>query len=73
MLEKWQSGFFGRFQVVFDYLVDQLALDHTELHGMIVADATTHVPTQLQRLLSDLFALAIHLVYDLADLVRIRD
>jgi len=73
MLKERQSRLLGGFKIFLDQFADQAAFGYAELQCMIVADATSHVPTHLQRLLSNIITLFVHLINNLGNLIRVRD
>jgi hypothetical protein len=44
MSKEWQLSFLGCFQVVFDDVTDDFSFIVAESHGLVVGQATPHIP-----------------------------
>jgi len=56
-LEKRHLRFFGGFEIVFDYVTNDLSFGVTQHHGFVVVQSTAHEPTHFQCFTADLFGL----------------
>lgn len=71
MLEPWQFGLLGGFDVVFGNFSDHLSFIIAELHDLFIGDSASHVPGQAHAFLSDVVRLLVQAFEVFVDLVTI--
>ena len=73
ILEKRQARFFCCLQILFDQFVDCFSIIKTQSHGLIIRQATSHVPTEFYCLTFDLMTFFVHAFDQLINFLRGRD